>query len=147
MSDQTPRNPENGPKALPQPAKTAPATAQLPAELTRLHSVLASIFARFTKRQVILAIGIAAVSDLLSAFVTFAPPLVWIVDFATAVLLFVVLGWQWLLLPGLFMEAIPGVGVIAFWLLVVAGIIIWGTARPKFNRSFLEDTREPAHKG
>jgi len=36
----------------------------------------------------------------------------WTLDVVTAVLLFAVLGWQWLLLPGLVMEAIPGVAVI-----------------------------------
>jgi len=88
---------------------------------------------RFTKRQIILAIAIAAASDLLCAFVIFAPPLVWTADVVTAVLLFAVLGWQWLLLPGLILEAIPGLGVIPFWLLVVGAILVWGTARPKFK--------------
>jgi hypothetical protein len=88
---------------------------------------------RFTKRQIILAIAIAAISDVLCAFVVFAPPLVWTADIVTAALLFAVLGWQWLLLPGLFLEAIPGLGVIPFWLLVVGAVLIWGTARPKFK--------------
>jgi hypothetical protein len=44
-----------------------------------------------------------------------------------------VLGWQWLLLPGLIMEATPGLGVLPFWLLVVGGIAIWGTPRPKLK--------------
>jgi len=45
------------------------------------------------------------------------PPLSgWVLDIVTAVLLFMVLGWQWLLLPGLVLEAIPGVGVVAgYW--------------------------------
>ena len=37
------------------------------------------------------------------------------------------------LLPGLVMEAIPGVGVLPFWLLVVGAIAVWGTARPKLR--------------
>jgi hypothetical protein len=88
---------------------------------------------RFTKRQIVLAIAIAALSDVLCAFVILAPPLVWTADIVTAALLFAVLGWQWLLLPGLVLEAIPGLGVIPFWLLVVGAILIWGTARPKFK--------------
>ena len=44
-----------------------------------------------------------------------------------------ILGWQWLLLPGLALEAIPGVGVLPFWLLVVAAIAVLGTPRPKFE--------------
>jgi hypothetical protein len=49
-------------------------------------------------------------------------------------LLFVVLGWQWLLLPGLVLEAIPGVGVVPFWLLVVGAIAVLGTPRPKIGQ-------------
>jgi hypothetical protein len=36
--------------------------------------------------------------------------MVWVVDIGTALLLFLVLGRQWLLLPGLALEAIPGLG-------------------------------------
>lgn len=86
---------------------------------------------RFSKRQLVLAFAIAALSDALGAFVSLAPPAVWAVDVVTVALLFAVLGWQWLLLPGLVMEAIPGVGILPFWILVVVGIIVWGTARPK----------------
>jgi hypothetical protein len=90
-------------------------------------------FLRVSKAQFALALVIAAASDALGAFVTPAPPLVWLVDGATAVLLFAVLGKRWLLLPGLLLEAIPGVGVLPFWLLVVGAIGVWGTARPKFG--------------
>jgi hypothetical protein len=86
-------------------------------------------FLRVSNGQFALALAIAAASDALGAFVTPAPPLAWLVDVATAVLLFGVLGWQWLLLPGLLLEAIPGVGVLPFWLLVVGAIGVWGTAR------------------
>jgi hypothetical protein len=88
---------------------------------------------RFSKKPVALAFAIAALSDAVGAFVTLTPPIMWAVDAVTAVLLFVVLGWHWLLLPGLVMEAIPGVGVLPFWLLVVGAIAVWGTARPKLK--------------
>ena len=65
------------------------------------------------------------------AFASLAPPIGWAVDVVTAALLFVVLGWQWLLLPGLVLEAIPGVGIAPFWLLVVGAIAVFGTPRPK----------------
>jgi hypothetical protein len=58
---------------------------------------------------------------------------VWTADLATAALLFIVLGWRWLLLPGLIMEAIPGLGVVPIWLAVVAAIAVWGTARPNLK--------------
>src|SRR5262249_29436618 len=73
---------------------------------------------------------IAALSDATCAFVIMAPPLVWVIDIITAILLFMVLGWHWLLLPGLIMEAIPGLGVLPIWLLVVVAIAVFGTARP-----------------
>jgi hypothetical protein len=67
----------------------------------------------------------------IAAFLTLAPPIVWAVDVVTAILLFIVLGWSWLLLPGLVMEAIPGWGVIPTWLMVVGGIAVGGTVRSK----------------
>ena len=81
-----------------------------------------------------LAFVIAGVSDVIGAFASLAPPIVWAVDVVTAALLFVVLGWQWLLLPGLVLEAIPGVGVVPFWLLVVGAIAAFGTPRPRIGQ-------------
>jgi len=88
---------------------------------------------KFSKRRLALAFLIAGISDVIGAFSTPAPPIVWVVDLGTALLLFIVLGWQWLLLPGLALEAIPGVGALPFWLLVVAAIAVLGTPRPKFE--------------
>ena len=87
---------------------------------------------KFSKKQLALAFAIAAISDSIGAFATPLPPIVWVVDVGTALLLFMVLGWQWLLLPGLALEAIPGVGVFPLWLLVVGAIAVLGTPRPKF---------------
>lgn len=80
-----------------------------------------------------LALAIAAIADVVGIFVTGAPPLVWAVDLVTAILLFMVLGWRWLLLPGIIMEAVPGVSIMPLWVLVVAAIAIWGTPRPKLQ--------------
>ena len=77
---------------------------------------------KFSKRQLVFAFGIAGISDVVGAFTTPLPPIAWVVDFVTALLLFLVLGRQWLLLPGLALEAIPGLGVLPFWLLVVGAI-------------------------
>lgn len=87
-----------------------------------------------SKRRLGIALAIAAIADVLGAFVITVPPLVWAVDVVTAVLLFIVLGWRWLLLPGIIMEAIPGVSVMPFWVLVVGAIAFWGTPRPKLQR-------------
>jgi hypothetical protein len=86
---------------------------------------------KFKASQLTLAFVVAGVSDVVGALASPAPPIVWAVDIVTAALLFVVLGWQWLLLPGLILEAIPGVEVLPFWLLVVGGIAVVGTPRPK----------------
>jgi hypothetical protein len=101
-----------------------------------------SIAPQFSKKRLALAFAIAAISDAVGLFTALAPPIVWVLDFVTAILLFTVLGWHWLLLPGLVMEAIPGVAVLPFWLLVVGGIAVWGSARPKLRRAM---TSEPEH--
>ena len=88
---------------------------------------------RFSKRRLALAFTVAAVSDGLALLLTPAPPLQWVADGVTALLLFVVLGRQWILLPGLVMEAIPGLNVIPFWVLVVGAVAIWGTVRPNLK--------------
>jgi hypothetical protein len=72
-------------------------------------------------------------ADALSVVLTFTPPVQWTVDLATAVLLFALLGFQWILLPGLIMEAIPGFYVFPFWVLVVAAVVIGGTPRKKLS--------------
>jgi hypothetical protein len=89
---------------------------------------------RFSGRRLALAFALAALADGLSFFLTFTPPVQWAADLVTAILLFMVLGWQWILLPGLIMEAIPGLYVFPFWVLVVGAVAIWGTARPKLKR-------------
>jgi hypothetical protein len=89
---------------------------------------------KFSKKQLALAFVVAGISDAIGAFATPLPPIVWVVDLATALLLLMVLGRQWLLLPGLALEAIPGLGVLPFWLLVVGAIAVLGTPRPNFER-------------
>jgi hypothetical protein len=89
---------------------------------------------KFSKKRLAVAFVIAATSDAIGAFTTPLPPIGWGVDLATALLLFMVLGRQWLLLPGLALEAIPGLGVLPFWLLVVGAIAVLGTPRPSFQR-------------
>ena len=58
--------------------------------------------------------------------VGFTPPVQWGTDLVTAILLFCVLGWQWILLPGLIMEAIPGFYIFPFWVLVVTAVAVRG---------------------
>jgi len=80
---------------------------------------------RYSRAKVAIALSAAAASDALSIWITFAPPFQWALDVATALLLFVIFGRRWVLLPGLVMEAIPGMGVFPWWVLVVLSIILY----------------------
>jgi hypothetical protein len=80
----------------------------------------------YRKHRLVLAFAVAAISDVLAVAVAFAPPLQWLLDVVTAFLLFLILGRQWLILPGLIAEAIPGIAVFPFWILVVTSIAVWG---------------------
>ena len=82
---------------------------------------------RLSKTRLVLAFLVAAASDVLSYGTAFVPPVQWMVDLVTALLLFGLLGWRWALLPGLVAEAIPGVAMFPVWLLVVASVALWGT--------------------
>ena len=109
------------------------ATPGLPNDPRPPEQVRSSSRRQFSKKQLALAFAIAAIADAIGIFTAPLPPIVWLVDFVTAVLLFVVLGWHRLLLPGLVMEAIPGVGILPLWLIVVGTITVLGTARPKLK--------------
>ena len=103
------------------PKETPIPHGEEPRRLTRPH---------FSTKRLTLAFTIAALADVCSFFLALTPPVQWAVDLVTALLLFVVLGWQWILLPGLIMEAIPGFYVFPFWVLVAGAVTLWGTARP-----------------
>ena len=80
---------------------------------------------RPSRARFAIAFGVAAISDFLSMWTEFAPPIQWALDLATAALLFLILGRRWALLPGLIVEAIPGMGVFPVWVLVVMSIIVY----------------------
>ena len=80
---------------------------------------------RLSRARFAMAFGVAAVSDFLSIWTEFAPPIQWLIDLATAGLLFLILGRRWALLPGLVAEAIPGMGVFPVWILVVMSLVLY----------------------
>jgi hypothetical protein len=88
---------------------------------------------RPSRARFAIAFGVAAISDFLSMWTEFAPPVQWAVDLATAGLLFLILGRRWALLPGLIVEAIPGMGVFPVWVLVVLSIIVYDEIRTHKN--------------
>jgi hypothetical protein len=60
--------------------------------------VLAPVQRPSRKRQAV-AFLVAAVSDFLSRWTVLAPPMQWVIDLATVLLLFLILGRRWVLLP------------------------------------------------
>jgi hypothetical protein len=111
--------------------------AENPVKTWRTGSPRPAFTPRLSKTRLALACLVAAASDVVSYGTAFVPPVQWMVDLVTALLLFGLLGWRWALLPGLVAEAIPGVAVFPVWLLVVASVALWGKMQRSgpFSRS------------
>lgn len=114
--------------AIPVAPKATPALAEVVSgpvyPLTDTQAV-----PRHARKWLVLAMMIACCSDVISVLIEFVPPLQLLVDLVTAILLFMILGWRWLLLPALVAEAIPGISVFPVWLLVVISIAVAGNIR------------------
>lgn len=82
---------------------------------------------RFPRWRLAAAFAVAGFSDFLSIVFSLIPPIQWTVDIGTAIMLWMILGWRWPILPGLIAEAIPGIEVFPVWILVVAAI--WPTLK------------------
>ena len=82
-----------------------------------------------SRLQLTLAFFVAGLADVVLAPVQLTGPFSLGVDFATAILLFMILGLRMILLPALIAEAIPGVGIFPLWILVVGSIAVFGTIR------------------
>ena len=93
-----------------------------------------------------IAFALAGISDLLSVWLETMPPMQWLLDVVTAGLLFLILGRQWMILPGLIAEAIPGLALFPSWLLVVGSISALGTVRSHRHRPTYE-ARDSGVKG
>ena len=68
------------------------------------------------------ALLVAALSDVLAFGVVLFPPAQWLLDGVTAAVLFAVLGFRWLLLSALAIEAVPALQLFPSWILVVAAL-------------------------
>lgn len=77
-----------------------------------------------------LALLTAALSDALGFGVVLLPPVQWSLDAVTVVVLFVLLGRRWQLLPALAVEVVPGLQLFPAWTLVVAALASTETAKP-----------------
>jgi hypothetical protein len=63
---------------------------------------------KFSRKRLALAFAIAGISDAIGAFVTLMPPVVWLVDLGTALLLFHGAGPAMAAVAGTSLESIPG---------------------------------------
>jgi hypothetical protein len=88
---------------------------------------------RASRKRLAIAFGVAAISDALSFWTEWVPPVQWALDLATAFLLFLILGRRWAILPGLIAEAIPGMGVFPVWVFVVFATIFSDNVRRHQN--------------
>jgi D-beta-D-heptose 7-phosphate kinase/D-beta-D-heptose 1-phosphate adenosyltransferase len=77
-----------------------------------------------------LAMVIAAGSDALSFGDEVFLPVQLTIDFATALLLWAVLGFSWPLLAGLIIEAIPGAALFPTWVVAVGALMTVGVTPP-----------------
>jgi hypothetical protein len=77
----------------------------------------------------------AVVSDALGFGVALYPPIQWVLDAITAVVLFAVLGFRWPLLPALAIEVVPGLQLFPTWTLVVAALASAEKAHPGVRAS------------
>jgi hypothetical protein len=99
-------------------------TPSRPIELRVSASGGVGYVTRHSRKRFAVAFAVAAVSDVLSFWTEFAPPVQWTLDVVTASLLFLILGRRWEILPGLVAEAIPGLAAFPVWVLVVLSIFI-----------------------
>jgi len=91
----------------------------------------AASITRLSRKRWAIAFAVAAASDAISFWAELVLPLQWLLDLATAFVLFLILGRRWVLLPGLIAEAIPGMGVFPVWLLVVLSILLYDDIRAR----------------
>jgi hypothetical protein len=64
----------------------------------------------------------AVLSDAVGFGVVLLPPVQWLLDAVTAVVLFAVLGFRWPLLAALAIEVVPALQLFPAWTLVVAAL-------------------------
>ena len=68
------------------------------------------------------ALMLALISDVLGIVFTFTPPVYWVIDAVTAIVLLFAIGFRWPLLPALAIEVIPGLQLFPAWTLVVLAL-------------------------
>ena len=88
------------------------------------------------------ALFFAVLSDAAGFGLVLIPPLEWLLDAVTAVVLFAVLGFRWPLLAALATEAVPALQLFPAWSLVVAALASTELRRPPHDTGAVPpDTR------
>jgi hypothetical protein len=80
--------------------------------------------------RVALLVAIASDAVAYNPIIVLVPPVEWALDAVTAIALFAALGFKWLMLPALVVEAIPGLMLFPFWTLAVAAMAATEPAEP-----------------
>ena len=75
------------------------------------------------------ALVVALLSDAVGFGVALVPPVQWLLDAVTAMVLFAVLGFRWPLWSALAVEAVPALQLFPAWTLVVAALASTDTRR------------------
>jgi len=105
------------------PSDAAPATVAA----TDLAAGAPALPMRFPAWRVVVAFALAIAVDVVNVFFALIPPIYITVDVVAAVAIWFVLGRPSLLVGVLLIEAVPGIGVIPFWTVVVGLIIFTGS--------------------
>ena len=79
------------------------------------------------------AMLIAVLSDVLGFGLFLLPPIQWVLDAVTAMLLFGILGFRWPILPVLAIEVVPAIQVFPAWTLVVLAMASTENQNPHDN--------------
>jgi hypothetical protein len=87
----------------------------------------------------------AVLSDALGFGVVLFPPVQWLLDAVTAIVIFAVLGFRWPLLAALAVEAVPGLQVFPAWTLVVLALAAAETQGLTDRKVALEQRASDVH--
>lgn len=118
--------PQLTPPPLPTPAGAIEASAPLRVTVTARPPTFepASTPQWLGILRIVVAFVVSAISDAVSAAAEFVPPVEIAVDLVTALLLWMLLGWRWVMLPAFIAEAIPGLAMFPTWLLVTTACVV-----------------------
>jgi len=90
-----------------------------------------------------LALLVALISDALSFGVVLIPPVQWVFDAVTAVVLFAVLGFRWSLLSALAIEAVPMLELFPAWTLAVSALASMEQQKPPMEPGAVDGPIRP----